>query len=298
MLEQKIRSELDRTTGPVHSGGGDVEGVMRRGRLLRRRLVLARGGVAVLVAVAAVGLGSVLDRAVPDQPSSVADGVAEPGSINVLPGLDIPIDGAMESFGSYTVYRGRVGPAPDFAPDGYELPLMVREEIVLPAQLLDRGDVVYAGTVVDVDVYLQPLSSGDGGLLGFIDRVFDGPDEAGLGFIAWHPATESYSAGQLLGASRPTGPIGGPLINVEVIESGAAPPPRPSFYEGLAEFLAWPATPEGTSVVLLLLNGEPVAWQRPVAGTAIFLLPENTISADLQMVAFAFDGSVIEAVGG
>jgi hypothetical protein len=286
MIEQKIRSELDRTTGPGHSGGGDVDGVMRRGRFLRRRLVLVRGGAAVLVAVAAVGVGSVLDRAVPEQPDPVADGVVELGSITVVPGFDIPIDGAMGSFGTFAVYRGRIGPTPDFEPEGTEMPLEVREDVEPPFKLLDRVDVVYAGSVNEVDVFLQPLGSEHDGVFGFIDRVFDGPAEPGLGFNVSHPASESYNAGQLLGASRPTGALGGAVTSLAPVEQGARP-------DLGTWFLAWPATPEDTAVVGLLRDGEQVRWQRPVAGAALFVLGEGASTEGLEMVAYGADGSVI-----
>ncbi|MGF1665855.1 MAG: hypothetical protein ACFCVC_06245 [Acidimicrobiia bacterium] len=285
MLEQKIRSELDRTTAPTAGGGGDVDSVMRRGRFLRRRLMLARGGAAVLMVVAAVGVGSLLDQAVPDQPRPVADGVAEPGSINVLPGLDIPIDGEMGSFGRFTVYRGRMGPAPDFEPEGTEQPLEIREEIHPPVELIE-ADLVYAGTVNGVEGFLQPSRSGYTGLSGLIDRVFDGPGEPGVGFIAWHPASESINVGYLLGATRPTGSIGGVATGLMPVEPGARPDSGPSF-------LAWPATPEDTAVVGLLRDGEQVRWQRPVAGAAVFVLGEGVSTEGLEMVAFAVDGSVL-----
>jgi hypothetical protein len=295
MLEQKIRSELDRTTGPAGGGGGDVDGVMRRGRFLRRRLALARGGAAVLVAVAAVGVGSLLDRAVPEQPDPVADGVVEPDSINVPSGLDIPIDGRIESVGQSVVYRGRLAPAPRFEPAGFEFPLVADRPLdEPPAELLGPTAVVYAGNAGGVDLFLWPIGSEDySGLFGFVDRILDGGSESGLGFLVWNSNHQDFSGGELLGARRPTGSVGGSLIGQMNVDSSGRTQPRAP-----GSFLAWPATPEGTSVVVLARDGEALVWQRPVAGAVVFPLGEDIPTTGFEMIAYDVAGSVIETVGG
>lgn len=291
MIEQKIRTELDRTAD--HRGTGDLDSVLRRGRTLRRRAIVARGTAAMLLAVAAIGFGPLLGQLASSAQGPVADGAGDPADITIAPGLDIPIDGRMGSVGQSVVYRGRVAPAPRFEPEGLEFPLVTDRPIDPPAELVDATDVVYAGNVGEVDVFLQPIGSDYSGLFGFVDRILDGGSEGGLGFIVWNSYTEDYNAGELLGATRPTGSIGGALIGMMNVDSSGRIEPR-----ARGSFIGWPATPEGTSVVVLARDGEPLVWQRPVAGTVLFPLGEDIPTAGFEMTAYDAAGSVIETVGG
>jgi hypothetical protein len=235
-----------------------------------RRPVLVGAAVSV-TALALLTVGSVLWLRPADQPFA---GDIEPMVVELPGGFVVNVaPDSVESEGA-VVYVGLPGPEPTFDPAtlGTEIALTRRaaSDLVMPpsSNPLERNalhatTMVYLGDINGAQIALQ---ASEGGLLDI-----DGADRLCVFFGNGTPITGGGTCD---------------LVNGLAFAAGATDPP-------VGDWVVWTGLPEAVAVVTAQTVDGATYWQRPVARTVYFNLPDGTSVRPSTLTALNASGNNI-----
>jgi hypothetical protein len=256
-LVDAVRAEVE----SVPARSGDLESVIRKGKTRRR--VFQIGSWSLAVAMSAVIFG--IPLMINPSPSSFASD----GSLELLPGFDVPVTGTpIESSGAL-IYAAEPGPATS--------PVV---------------DVAQFGTEVtispaDPQDFVVPISDNPGNALQADRVVYLG--DLGAAQLALHRFDDQLMV-YLGNGTQVAG--GGISVTCDGLAGGDFVDPA------VGRWLAWTRLPEATAMVAAETSDGERYWQRPIGRTVVFILPDGTTVDPSTLSALNAEGDEIATTRG